>query len=148
MKTRLRLLVPLLSLLAGAAAASLSGGCGAQSPHPGPATVKGRLTLNGRPVPGGLVVFTPDPDRGGRGKSASGETGPDGRFQLRLAASNHIPAGWYRVSLAPAPAVPDPARGAQAPAFPARLSRPDLSGLGREVQAGKNHDFEIAVEVE
>jgi hypothetical protein len=49
-----------------------------------------------------------------------------------------IPAGWYRVSLAaPAGAI----------ALPAKLARPDLSGIEREVQFGKEHVFEFAVEV-
>ena len=147
MKTVLvRLLVPVASLAVGFAAMSLSGGCGSKAPHPGPATVSGRVLFNGQPVAGGLVVFTPDPQRGGTGNPAHAETGPDGDFALALGASAHIPAGWYRVSLAPAPVVPDPASASQWPVFPAKLARPDLSGLEREVQAGKNHVFEFAVE--
>jgi hypothetical protein len=146
-KTLLRLLVPVVALAAGAAAVSLSGGCGSKTP-PGPATVRGRVTLNGQPVAGGLVVFTPDAQRGGRGKSASAETGADGSFELKLDGSAPIPPGWYRVSLAPPPVIPDPVAATQSPAFPAKLARPDLSGLEREVQAGHNHVFEFAVEVQ
>jgi hypothetical protein len=147
MKAVLRLFVPAAALAAGFVATSLAGGCGSKSPPPGPAAVRGRVTLNGRPVAGGLVVFTPDPQRGGRGKSAAAETGPDGSFALQLDRSPHIPAGWYRVSLAPPPAVPDPTSAAGGPAFPANLARPDLSGLEREVQPGREHVFEFVVEV-
>jgi hypothetical protein len=145
MKTVLRLVLPVVALAAGFGAMSLSGGCGSKAP-PGPATVRGKVTFNGQPVAGGLVVFTPDPQRGGSGKPAHAETGPDGNFALQLDNSNEIPAGWYRVSLAPAPVIPDPLSATLKPAFPAKLARPDLSGLEREVQAGKEHVFEFAVE--
>jgi hypothetical protein len=139
----LRTAVPVAALAVGFGAAALSGGCGSKGP-PGPATVRGKVTFNGRPVVGGLVVFTPDPQRGGRGKPARGETDATGAFALSLDAAPHIPAGWYRVSLAPAPAIPDPA--ADDTPFPAKLARPDMSGLEREVLAGKEHVFEFAVE--
>ncbi len=145
MKAVLRLFVPLAALATGFAAMSFSGGCGSKAPPPGPATVRGRVILNGRPVAGGLVVFTPDAQRGGRGKSAAAETGPDGAFALQLDNSPQIPAGWYRVSLAPPPVVPDPLSAGPGPVFPAKLARPDLSGLEREVQPGKEHVFEFAV---
>ena len=135
-----RLLVAVLALGAGAVATSLGGGCGSKAPDAGPATVTGRVTLNGQPVAGGLVVFTPNPERGGPGKSASAETGPDGSYALRLAKESRIPPGWYRVALAPPPA-------GGPPGFPAKLARPDLSGLEREVKPGQAHVFEFAVEV-
>jgi hypothetical protein len=145
MKTVLRLLVPVVALAAGATAMSLSG-CGRSGTPPIPATVRGKVTFNGQPVAGGLVVFSPDPERGGRGKPARAETAADGSFLLLFNDSSHIPAGWYRVSLSPAPALPDPL-SYDRPTFPAKLARPDLSGLVREVHAGKDHVFEFAVEV-
>lgn len=103
--------------------------------------MRGKLLLNGQPVAGGLVVFTPHPERGRHGKSAYGETGSDGSYTLQLEKANAIPAGWYRVSLSPAPAV------TASVTFPAKLSRPDLSGIEREVQVGKEHVFEFEVAV-
>ena len=144
MKTLLRVCVPVVALAGGFVAMSLSGGCGSKTPAPAAATVRGKVTFNGKPVAGGLVVFTPDPQRGGHGKSARAETAADGGFVLNLDASPHIPAGWYRVSIVAAPAIPDPA--SQSPQFPAKLARPDQSGLEREVQPGKEHVFEFAVE--
>jgi len=147
MKTLLRLFIPLVAVVVGAGALSISGGCGSKTPPPGPSTVRGRVIFNGQPVVGGLVVFTPHPLRGGSGKPARGETGPDGTFQLQLDNSTQIPPGWYRVSLAPPPVIRDPVAVSASPVFPAKLARPDLSGLEREVQAGNNHVFEFAVEV-
>ena len=143
MKTLLRVFVPVVALAIGFGAMALSG-CGSNAPPTNPATVRGKVTFNGQPVAGGLVVFTPDPQRGGHGKPARAEIGPDGAFVLHLDSSPRIPAGWYRIAIVPAPAVPDPA--SPSPLFPAKLARPDQSGLEREVQAGKDHVFEFAVE--
>jgi hypothetical protein len=145
MKLLLRFLVPIVSLAIGVGAVSLSGGCGSSTPSPGPATVHGKVTFNGQPVTGGLVVFTPDPRRGGSGKPARSQTATDGTFQLLFENSYHIPAGWYRVSLATAPVIPDPL--STSPIFPAKLARPDMSGIEREVLVGNNHNFEFVVEV-
>jgi hypothetical protein len=144
MKTLIRLFLPLVALGIGAVAMSFSGGCGGNVPPPGPATVRGKVTFNGQPVAGGLVIFTPDPQRGGHGKPACAETASDGSFLLQLDKSDHIPAGWYRVALMPAPVLPDP-NAPPAAVFPPKLARPDLSGLEREVRAGQDHVFEFAV---
>lgn len=146
MKLPARFVVPMVLFAAGFAAVALSG-CGSSSSPVRPATVRGKVTFNGQPIAGGLVVFTPDPRRGGSGKPARSQTATDGSFQLRFNDSYHIPAGWYRVSLAPAPAIPDPLLALQMPVFPAKLARPDMSGIEREVHAGNDHVFEFAVEV-
>src|SRR5262245_26561306 len=146
MSKLVRLLVPVVALGAGAAVVAIPGGC-SRKPPPAPGTVRGKVTFQGQPVAGGLVVFSPDPDRGGEGKPARGELEPDGTFQLKLGGEPTIPPGWYRVAIAPAaaayPASAYPAR----PAFPPQLARPDKSGLVRQVQPGQENVFDFAVEV-
>src|SRR5205814_8630199 len=87
-----RLLVPVVALGVGAAVVALPGGC-SRKPLPGAATVRGKVTFQGQPLSGGLVVFSPDPDRGGGGKPARGELAADGTFQLKLGDEPTIPAG-------------------------------------------------------
>jgi hypothetical protein len=128
-----RAAVPLLSLAAGVLILGPHLGCSRPAP-PGPATVRGTVTLQGRPLPGGTVVFTPDKDRGTSGKPVRGEIGPDGTFRF----ASPIPPGWYRVSIAGPPG---------GDTFPPQLRRPDTSGVVREVTPGKEHVFEFAVEV-
>ena len=119
--------------------------CGWRSaPPPGPATVRGRVTFQGLPVAGGLVVFAPDADRGASGKAVRAETGADGTFDLSAAGAGRVAPGWYRVALAPPPAAPG---GADLAAFPPALRRPDRSTVVREVTAGADHFFEFAVDV-
>lgn len=144
MRALMRAVVPVLAMLGGAVAVALHGGCSSSAPA-GPAAVRGTVTFQGRPLSGGLVVFTPDRQRGATGTPARGEIGPDGTFRLEHAGGHGIPPGWYRVAIAAAPSAgpTEPGR----PGFPPQLRRPDTSGLVREVTAGKDHTFEFAVEV-
>src|SRR3954464_3926614 len=89
-------------LLAVAALVTVHVGCNRKA-APSTATVRGKVTFQGEPLADGLIVFTPDPDRGGGGKPAHGERGADGSFQLTLGGEMAIPPGWYRIAVAPAP---------------------------------------------
>jgi hypothetical protein len=146
MSKLVRLLVAVVALGVGAAVVTLPGGCSSKPP-PGAATVRGRVTFQYQPVAGGLVVFSPDPDRGGGGKPARGDLALDGTFRLKYGDDTAIPPGWYRVAIAPAPAVYPAITYPDRPVFPPQLARPDKSGLVREVQAGQENVFEFAVEV-
>jgi hypothetical protein len=145
MSRLVRLLVPVAALGIGAALVGLPGGCSRKSPQVA-ATVRGKVTFQGQPLAGGLIAFSPDPDRGGVGKPIRGDLDADGSFQLKLGDDTAIPPGWYRVAIAPgasAVSVSLPTR----PVFPLQLARPDKSGLVREVKAAQDNVFEFAVEV-
>jgi hypothetical protein len=138
MPTILRLLVPVVTLGVGVALLALPVGCRRPTP-PGNVTVRGTITFEGQPLTGGLVVFSPDPDRGGTGKPIRGDVEADGTFQLKPGGETAIAPGWYRVAIAPATTDP--------PTFPRQLARPDQSGLIREVKPGQENVFLFAVEV-
>jgi hypothetical protein len=125
----------LLALAAGAVAVSLHLGCSNRSESAGLTSVKGRVSFQGEVVPGAMVVFAPDKERGMSGKPIRAETGPDGVFELK-----EPPAGWYRVAIAP----PTESQWAH---FPPQLRRPDASTIVREVVARKGNVFELAVEI-
>ena len=144
MRSVVQLLIAAVMLVAGVVCVMLPGGCNSSTP-PGPVTVRGRVTFQGQPLTGGLIVFAPDPDRGSGGRPIPGEIGPDGTFQLRHNGAEEIPPGWYRVAIA---VVPDSsALSSGKLLFPLQLARPDRSGLMREVTPGKEHVFEFVVEV-
>ena len=145
MSRLMRLLVPVAALGLGAAVVGLPGGCSRKA-APAAATVRGSVTFQGEPLADGIIVFSPDPDRGGGGKPARGDLGADGAFQLTLGGDTAIPAGWYRIALAPAPQVALTAHPNRPP-FPLELGRPDRSKLLREVKAGQDNVFHFAVEV-
>lgn len=70
------------SLWGGAAVALalVGAGCGGNSP----VSVRGTVTLDGRPVEGATVLFIPE----GEGRQATGQTGADGSFRLTTVTSN------------------------------------------------------------
>lgn len=148
MSLLVRFAVPVVSLAVGALLVALPGGCNRRTGHKA-TTVRGAVTFQGKPLVGGLVVFTPDPERGGTGKSARAVIGPDGRYELKPSGDALIAPGWYRVAIAaPASALSLPGgEPAAVPTFPAKLARPDLSGLVREVKPSQENVFEFAVEV-
>jgi hypothetical protein len=134
--------VPILGLLVLSIACQT--GCRRVTP-PGNTSVQGRITFQGQPLAGGLVVFSPDPERGGSGKPISAEIERNGRFQLSLAGETAVPPGWYRVAIAPAPnSTPFSPLDTT---FPSQLARPDQSGLLREIKEGQENNFNFQVEV-
>jgi hypothetical protein len=123
MARRYLLAAPLLLLLLAAT------GCGARH-YP----VHGTVTLeDGTPVTAGTVAFEPkDSDSS---FSARGELDSQGRFEIGTnRPGDGIPAGTYRVMVAPPPQNPDgpPVK----PQFDTRFARFETSGLEFEVKSG------------
>jgi hypothetical protein len=110
-------------------------GCG-EPPAPPLAAVHGQVTFRGSPLPGGLVVFTPDGDFGAHGAQAEGAIGPDGRFHLTTAKAPGAPVGKHRVSIV----------GPDSWPLPAKFLDPQLSGLRAEVVAGQVNEFTFRLE--
>jgi len=119
-------------------------GCGKDVPVQ-PAQVRGVVTFQGQPLSSGTIVFAPDRERGGSGKPIAATIEPDGTYRLIATGSAGIPPGWYRIAIAE-PAIHYQADTLSA-AFPDTLRRPDLSGLEREVKAGKDNLFDFLIEL-
>lgn len=99
----------------------LAAGCGRG--ETGLVSVSGRVYYRQRPLAGGTIVFTPDPQRGGRGPQAMARIGPDGRYHLKTGDRAGAIAGWHRITVAPA----------RAGELPSRYRDPELSGQRFEV---------------
>ncbi len=76
--------------------AMVAAGCGESKPTLAP--VRGHVYYHGVPLAGGAVVFTPDPDRGGRGPLACARIGADGAYVLVTGTDNGAVVGWHRVT--------------------------------------------------
>jgi hypothetical protein len=113
----------------------LAPGCG--NPQAPPlAVVHGQVTYRGSPLPGGLVVFTPDEDFGGHGPQAEGVIGYDGRFTLTTGGVTGAGVGRHRVSVV----------GPSGSYLPARFLDPSQSKLRAEVLSGKDNFVELKLE--
>ncbi len=136
-----------VALIALAGAAS---GCSSDA-HRG--VVKGRVTFKGQPVTGALIHFE---NREG-GVEAQAALDADGRYEVKTLQGDGLPAGRYKVAVAPgrimqpgeeAPlAGKAPPKGSLPPttAVPAKYLRTATSDLVAEVKAGDNpaFDFEL-----
>ncbi len=127
------------------------GSCTKSAAPPAPVAVRGRVEFMGQPLARGLVVFTPDRERGHTGQPIAARLDASGHYELNPAppiapgapagVSQGIAPGWYVVSFAESNT---PNSGTR---FPAELHRPDRSGVARQVVAGRENviDFEIRV---
>ena len=110
------------------------------------ATVSGRVTYQGKPVPKGTITFIPV-SPGGR--NATGALAPDGAYTLQTEApEDGAQLGEYRVTIwAHDEAVLDyiPAQPVKPKLLaPPKYENPDSSGLTRTVVRGRNvFDFNL-----
>ena len=129
------------------------------------ATVHGKVTYNGKPVPMGSVLFVPvEPPKDGLMQPASGSIKPDGTYELKSQADAGAILGEHKVvvtavdggqvvepaaakNAAPAPAG-GPGAGKKAVQFksliPNKYADPSNTPLTRKVVAGDNTiDIEV-----
>jgi hypothetical protein len=114
----------------------LAAGCGPGADEKVP--VRGTVYFHDQPLAGGTIVFTPDPERGGRGPLALGEVGKDGTYSLWTEGRPGAVVGCHRVTIAAGKSDPPP----DSP-LPRHYSDPEHSGLSREVQSGKANVFDF-----
>ena len=110
-------------------------GCGGGADRHAP--VNGRVFYRGAPLPGGTIVFSPDPGRGGTGPLAVGQIDAEGHYRLRTEGGDGAAVGWHRVTVAAGPTTPD---------FPTHYGDPERSGLSREVADGTANVIDLRLE--
>jgi hypothetical protein len=116
--------------------ALLLAGCGRPA-APTLCPVAGKVTYQGRPVPTGTIVFTPNSEHGTDGELARAEIQPDGSYRLKCGEQFGTAPGTYRVTVI---AVEEaPAGFAPHSLVPPKYRDPELSGLSCEVAAGREN---------
>jgi hypothetical protein len=113
---------------------ALLAGCGSK---PDLAVVQGQVRYRGQPVSGGMIVFVPDTERGGRGDLAMAELAEDGTFALQTRGQPGCRAGWHRISIASVSSRVD---------LPSRYRDPELSGQQIEIKPGVTNRCEIRLD--
>jgi hypothetical protein len=99
--------------------------------------VKGQVYYRGQLLNQGVVVFTPDADRGGAAnEQGTASIQADGGYEIRTDKGAGLPPGWYKISIA----------ATNQPAFPDKYRNPERSGLAREVVAGKDNVIDFRLE--
>ncbi len=111
-------------------------GCGDSSRI---ATVKGVVTLNGEPVPRGMVQFVPIESVSGELSTATGEIKSDGSYQLQTDNQAGAVVGRHKVRIE-ARAVPKNEMDTlPASLVPERYTSESTSGLEVTVEPGKSN---------
>lgn len=121
-------------------------GCGSRDSLP---SVRGTVTLNGKPLPNARVSFYPV-----KGRAALGVTDKAGRYQLQTSNDVHgVEEGEYRVTITTErPSTPGKGPDAESVPGSPELLPPSYSSLEsseiiRRVEAGKNR-FDFSIELE
>jgi hypothetical protein len=126
--------------LIGTVCAALAGLGGCDRAKTGETIVRGQILYRGEPVAGGLIVLAPNSDRGSSGPLATAVLNDDGSFKITGPDGKPVPAGWYRIAIAPrAGTVEPPTADRPYPGVPARFRNPALSGLEREIKSGTDN---------
>jgi hypothetical protein len=110
-----------------------------------PVAVSGQVLLQKRPLVGGMIVFSPNRDRGNTGKTISAKLDENGNYKLAREGTAIIIPGWYRIAIAEPADLDLVASGY--PHFPPALRRPDRSGLEREIRPGQENTLDFWIDV-
>jgi hypothetical protein len=100
-------------------------------------TVRGKVFYQGKPLAGGTIIFTPDPERGGSGPMSYAEIQADGSYELRTSRGMGAMPGWHRVTVTEASGQGH---------LPGKFSDPEQSGECREVQEGQANVIDFHLE--
>ena len=115
---------------------ALAAGCGSNRTL---GRVSGRVTLDGRPCGGVIVVFGCVEQRA----FIKADVGEDGTYAAQMAEGHGLPVGTYEVSIRPAPPT-DWSRPPRVVPIPQRYRDPKTSGLSLTVEEGENR-FDVAM---
>jgi hypothetical protein len=133
-------------LLAGLMMAAGLAGCGGETDRLEP--VRGRITVGGKPLSAGTVVFHPDAGQGNTTREEPrGTINGQGVYTLTTGGRAGAPPGWYKVAVfALKPSTRE--SGMRPPEWLAnrRYSDPNTSGLSRRVVANpgpQEYDFDL-----
>lgn len=118
-------------------------GCGGGPDLPPTAPVSGTVTLDGKPVPRGMVQFVPDASQGTQGPPAVGAIDSDGHYELSTAGVEGAVVGRHRVRVdAREPWTNDDDPPPES-LIPERYNNPGTSGLTVEVQPDTHNSIDL-----
>ena len=108
--------------------------------------VTGRVTFQGVPVNGGVIVFAPDASKGEHGAIAHSTIQADGSYSLLTGDAAGARPGWYQVTFScpgPPRSQPGQAYSSSESAIPEKYRHPELSKISCKVQVNQANSFDF-----
>jgi hypothetical protein len=121
-------------------------GCDSGPALPPRAKVKGRVTLDGKALPRGMVMFVPDKSRGTSGPPAVGGIDSTGHYELstdRQSDGDGAVVGFHQVRIIANEPAKDAMQSMTPSLIPLRYNNEATSGLHFEVKAGQENDIDL-----
>jgi hypothetical protein len=121
-------------------------GCDSGPTLPPRAKVKGRVTLDGKALPTGMVTFVPDKSRGTSGPPAVGGIDSTGHYELttdRQSEGDGAVVGFHQVRVIANEPAKDPMQSMTPSLIPLRYNNEATSGLRFEVKAGQENEIDL-----
>ena len=124
----------------------LVAGCSSGGKVDGLVEVTGQVTLDGKPVPGGIVAFRPDPSKGVSGPMSCGSIDENGQYLVKTAGQKGVPAGWYVVTIDASSQGMLTGEGGKPVVIPKKYTRLDATPLKAEVKPGEKAVIDLKLE--
>ncbi len=106
------------------------------------AEVKVTVTLDGRPLPRGLVQFMPDSSKGTRGPAGVVDIDADGRYEINTAGVKGAMIGWHKIRVHAPQQMPE--TNSNPPSIiPSRYHNPYTSTLTAEVKPERDNVIDL-----
>jgi hypothetical protein len=120
----------------------LTSGCedGANQPT---AIVIGHVYYKNRPLTSGIIVFSPDAERGCKGELATADIQPDGSYSLKTNNRQGAPIGWHRITIL---SLDDRSPGAVKSLIPSKYRDVETTDLVFEVKPDIGNVKDIYIE--
>ncbi|HKD38024.1 MAG TPA: hypothetical protein VKB78_14525 [Pirellulales bacterium] len=129
-----------------AATVTIFPGCGGGRELPPRAKVTGKVTLDGKALPTGMVTFVPDKARGTSGPPAVGGIDSTGHYELttdRQSDGDGAVVGFHQVRVIANEPAKDAMQSMTPSLIPLRYNNEASSGLRFEVKAGQDNEIDL-----
>jgi hypothetical protein len=123
-------------------------GCGYKPDLPPTAEVSGTVTLDGQPLPGAMVQFVPDAQKGARGAAGVAASDEKGHFDVTTAGVKGALVGAHKIRVEARARPKDETDTLPPSLIPAKYNNPNTSGLRADVQADQKNVVNLPLKSE
>jgi hypothetical protein len=136
-------LTRLTRLSVSAALLMVAAGCGYKPDLPPTAEVSGSVTLDGQPLPGAMIQFVPDPQKGTKGAAGVAASDEKGHYEVTTAGVKGALVGSHKIAVEARKRPKDGTDTLPPSLIPTRYNNPSTSGLATEVKKDQKNVVDL-----